>query len=317
MFRFMQSIFGGVRKGNYPEALVKKAIERAVDGTDPWLRAVSGYKKKLRPAVLHAIDHVVALVESLPSPLPFHPGGIGDNPHLKAFFISTKEMQSLLASDRNLAAFREASGSASPRIVALLAMEKHEKMVFGVELSGEIVMHGVPQVTVSFEDLRFMDPSGNEDETHRQLMRRAYDHLLTLALRRISAVKSERENLERHRALLQSKLNLLERGGWGFGGTDPSEKLDPAGVEELLGKIEADLQELGGDDLMLQVYLDIVVDVLAHADAHLWSRQETLFIDRMGIKRVQAADDAPELTITEICNAEGRSLVVMLVALPG
>ncbi len=47
MLRLLQSIFGlGDTTGGYPEDMVRKAIERAVDGTDPWLRAISGYRKK-------------------------------------------------------------------------------------------------------------------------------------------------------------------------------------------------------------------------------------------------------------------------------
>ena len=43
---------------------------------------VSGYKKKLRPAVLRAIDHVVALVEGLPPPMPVHLGSYDEHlPH--------------------------------------------------------------------------------------------------------------------------------------------------------------------------------------------------------------------------------------------
>lgn len=45
MFKLFQSLFGSETKGSYPESLVKAAIERAVEGTDPCLRAVSGYKK--------------------------------------------------------------------------------------------------------------------------------------------------------------------------------------------------------------------------------------------------------------------------------
>ena len=59
MLRIFYSIFGGDEEaGRYPDTLIKAAIERAVDGTDPWLRGLSGYPRKLRPAVLHAIDHV-------------------------------------------------------------------------------------------------------------------------------------------------------------------------------------------------------------------------------------------------------------------
>ena len=123
----------------------------------------------------------------------------------------------------------------SPQIVALLAMEKQEKMIFGAELSGDIVIKDVPQVTVSFDAHRFIDPAEVEGETRRLLKRRAYDHLLSLALRRLTAVKWERSDLERRRALLQAKLNLLEREGWGFDQAEGSERLSAAAVEERLG----------------------------------------------------------------------------------
>ena len=70
MLKLFQSIFGGgEQRGRYPESLIEAAIERTVDGTDPRLRALFGYKKHLRPSVIHAIDHVVALVNSIPAPL--------------------------------------------------------------------------------------------------------------------------------------------------------------------------------------------------------------------------------------------------------
>ena len=69
MLKLFQSIFGGEAVcGQYPEGFIDAAIERAVDGTDPRLRALPGYKNQLRPPVTHAIDHVVALVEGIPPP---------------------------------------------------------------------------------------------------------------------------------------------------------------------------------------------------------------------------------------------------------
>jgi len=318
MFRLFHSMFGSsATKGGYPESLVKEAIERAVDGTDPWIRGVSGYQKKLRPAVIKAIDHVVALVDSLPSPLVIGPGSYGSDPRLRAFFISTDDMRKTFGADRNLNDFRRTSGETPPQVFALLTIDKQEKGILGVELSGDIVMHGVPQITVSFEDHRLIDPTASEVETRRQLKRRAYDHLLGLALRRIALLKSERSDLDRRRSLLQSKLSLLERSGWGFEGSDSSESLTVAGVEELLGTLEAQLQELGGDDRILEAYLDIVADVLGRPEEQLWGRQIALFVDRMGIKRTEAADDAPELTLFELENAGGVRRIAALVALSG
>ena len=318
MLRLFQSIFGDHgRQENYPESLVKAAIERAVDGTDPWIRAVSGYKKILRPAVLRAIGHVTALVDGMASPIAFSSESYGSDPRVRAFFISLEEMRKILAGDRNLAEFLRGPEGGSSRIVALLAMEKQEKGVMGVELSGDIVMHGVPQVTVSFDGHRLLDPTASEEETRRQLKRRAFDHLLSLALRRITFVRSEREDLARRRSLLQSKLTMLEREGWGFHEAKSAESPDIAGLEERLGQIEAQLLKLGGEDRMLETYLQLVADVLGNPEEHLWAKTETLYVDRMGIKRSEATHEAPELTLHELCNAEGRRLVMVLVALSG
>lgn len=314
MLRLLQHIFSGDKHKSYPESLVREAIERAVDGTDPWIRAVSGYKKKLRPAILRAIDHVVALVDALPPPLPVSLRGYGEDKKLKAFFISSVDMKKIIREDRNLGEFLKGLQGASSQVIALLAMEKQEKMILGVELSGDIDIRDVPQVAISFEAHRLIDPAGNEKETHRHLKLRVFDHLLSLALKRLTIVKSERKDLERRRELLQAKLNLLERWGWGFNDPSTEVKLDVAGVEKLLGHIEEQLLELGGNDHMLEKYLEIVADVLGQPKDYLWATNEKIFVNRMGIKRGEAAIDTSELTFNEFRNIEGQCLVMMLVA---
>jgi len=317
MLKLLQSIFGGVKHGRYTESIVKAAIERAVDGTDPWLRAVSGYKKKLRPAVVRSIDHVIALVDELPPPMTVTLENYGNDPRLKTFFISPDDMKKTLGLDANLATYLRTLTDAPVRVVALMAMEKQESRVLCNEISGDFVVRDVPRITVSFESHRLIDPTGAEEETRRQLMRRAFDHLLGIALTRISIVKSTREVLERHRALLESKRSLLERHGWGFSESEPGEKPDAAGIEQQLAEIEAELTEFGGDDSMLEAYLDIVIKVLEQPEKHLWSGKETLIVDRLGIKREQTDVNVAELTLNELYNSENRRLVVALLDLPG
>jgi hypothetical protein len=315
MLKLLQSIFGTAKQGSYPESLVNEAIERAVDGTDPWLRSVSGYKKKLRPAVICAIDHVVALVNDFPPPLPVGLGTVEDDDRLKGYFISAKHMKNVFSKDKNLREFLQGSGGDSPQIVTLLAMEKEEKVIFGAELSGDIIIRDVPKLTVSFEGHRLIDPSADETATRRLLMRRAFDHLLSLALKRLSFAKSERKDLEVRRKLLQAKLNLLEREGWGFDSSGTSEKLSVAEVEERLGQLEAQLEAFGGDTSESETWLQIVADVLGKPEEYLLGKSETIFVDRMAIKHNELSDDASALTFTELHNAEGRQLVVLLVSL--
>ena len=315
MFKFLESIFGGgAQAGAFPESLVKAAIERAIDGTDPWIRAVSGYQEKMNPAVVKAIEYVVSLIDGMASPIDLSIENFDDNPQLRTLFISRTDFVNFLGSDKNLVKFNK-QNEMPPLAFALLVIEKQEKIISGTDISGDIILRDVPMVAVSFDAPRLIELSFTEVETRRQLKRRSYDHLLSLALRRITTVKTVREKLERYRTLLQSKLSLLQRGEWGFHAFDKDEPVDAASMEKELNKIEADLQELGGDDNMLTTYLDVLTNVLSRPEEHLWLRKETLTLDRMGIKRDEVTDSAKKVSLEVICNDEGRSLVVTLVSL--
>lgn len=317
MLRLLQSIFGhGETNSTYPENLVRTAIERVVDGTDPWLRAVSGYKKKLRPAVLNAMDHVVALVEGLPPPVTLSSESNGNVPLLRAFFISTEKMRETLQKDRNLNAFLQAPGTGTQPVTALLLMEKTETRSLGVEMDGDRLMRDVPRTTVSFDSHRLLDPAVSERETRIQLKKRAFDYLIRIALQRISAAKSERKDLEQRNTLLRAKIDVLRRGGWGFNGETTAHEEDVGGLEENLRRIEADLLALGSDDRMLESYLNIARDVLERPEEHLVGGKETLIVDSMGIKRDKATGIESELTLTTLCDSTGRCRVAQLFTLP-
>lgn len=317
MLQILKSLFGMVNSGGYPATLVAEAIERAIDGTDPWLRGISGYQRRLRPAVIRSIDHVVSLVNDLPAPLDMCLASYDVEPQLKTYFMSTSEMKKVLSSDRSLAEFLRGPRRDASRITALMTMVKQEGVVLGAELAGDIVMRDVPRTSITFDAHRFLDPADDEQETRHRLMQRAFDHLLSQALGLISAAKSERHDLERRRSLLEAKLNLLQRVGWAFEGDAASAQTPAADLHHDLEQIEKKLLEIGGDDGMLEFYLDIVLGVLNRPHDYLWGRSETVIVDRLGIKRNEPAFDAPELTIDEVWDAEGQSLVTLLVALSG
>ena len=276
---------------------------------------MSGYSKKLRPAVLSAIDHVVSMVHSFPPPLPLSLSSYSEDPRLRGFFGSADSMKYVLGKDQNLAGFLKGPDGGAPQVIALMAMQKEEKVILGAEMSGDIIIRDVPKLTVSFDGHRFIDPTPDLEQTSRLLMRRAYDHLLSLALRRLAYVKAERTDLVRRSRLLQAKHNLLGRAGLGFDEVSTNEQTSIAEIEESLGKIEAELNELGGAYNENDAYLKAVADLLSRPEEYLQSKSETIFVNHMGIKQSAAAYDAPELTFNELRNAEGRSLAVIMVSL--
>jgi len=318
MFDFMHSIFrGGERQEHYPESLVAAAIERAVEGTDPRLRALFGYKKFLRPSVVHAIDHVVALVDAIPAPLPAGRSGYNSEPRLKALFASADRMQEVFGNDAALNDYRSGSGKAAEQFYALLLAERVEKNVLGMELTGDMLRRDVAQVTVSFRNHRLIEVSGNEADTRRQLKRRAFDHLLSLALTRMAEAHGERADLARQRGLLLHKLSVLKRGGWSF---DTVEGAHPEhhALHAELQEIESSLAKLGTETNALQGRLDIIVDLLGHAEQQLWADESDIHLDNMNIRRDAQDASAQRITLQQLRNARGAGLVMLLVSLfPG
>jgi hypothetical protein len=321
MLKLFQSMFrpGADKLGTYPEDLIERAVERAVDGTDRRLRAVSGYKKSLRPAVIRAIDHVVALVDALPPPLELDGRAYGTNAELSAYFASVDHMNEMLSRDAEMRTWQKSPGSAvAERVFAMLNMELHERNVLGVALEGNELRHEVAQVTVIFSKHRMVDPTSVEDDTRRLLKRRAFDHLLTLALGGIAEAHGERGDLQHERDLLRSKLAALAAGHWGFGNDTDDEvageaPADPRALEQRIKAIDAQLSSLSTG--LLQSHLDVLVDVLSNAEQKLRGEAVTLCVDRQGVKQSQASSLATPITLTRLHNSAGRSVIVRLTSI--
>jgi hypothetical protein len=315
MLRLFQSIFSGGagEPGRYPEALIDAATERTVDATDPRLRALSGYRKQLRAPVIHAIDHVVAVIDSLPEPLPAGRATYSSDPRLGALFGSADQMLELFARGSLLNEFRNRAADGG-RVTALLLAERVQKHTFGMELDGDIVRRDVAQVSVNFRDHRLVDPAASEDETRRLLKRRAFDHLLSLALSRIVDVQNERAELERHRSLLRHKLNTLQKSGWGF---DDSQGANPdaAAIQAEIEALDCQFATLQVGTDTLRAHLKITAAVLMDAEHQLWADVIDLRLDRLNIQRDEQDGSARQIRFQELHNSQGRQLVMLLVSL--
>lgn len=316
MLRLFKSILGrGVKKEKYPEAMVTDAIERVAEKTDPWLRSVSDYRYKLRQSVIISLEHVEGLVNRLPPPLSITFDSNESCSALAVFFTNREEMLKKFQNDQELAGYLRDHEPASKQITALLMMEKVEKTIFGAELSGDVVARDVPQTSVTFQNQRFLAPAESKNETRRRLEKRAFDHLLKLAQRQITTAKSTRKDLERRQTLLQAKLTVLQRENEDLTDAELEGMPNVAEILAQLRQVEAQLKELGGEDKMLNVYLDITIKILSHPEEHLWGTKLQIILDQSGIKRAQTTENSREFVLQELCNSEGRKWVTLLVTL--
>lgn len=315
--KLFQAIFGGNETaGGYPETLIDAAIERAVDGTDPRLRLLPGYRKQLRGPVIAAIDHVVPLVEQVPGPLPAGRATYGSEPLLSALFASPDSMLEAFGRAPDLIEFLQTTrGGGADEVFGLLVAERRERNVLGMDLVGDQVRREVAQVSVSFDGHRLVEPEASLAETRRQLRHRAFDHLLMLALGRIARLRGEREDLLRERDLLRRRQSALQRGGCGLEDDDGSGPTDLATLTTELAGINAQLAALGSDATVLKADLAVVADTLNDAAHQLWFEEVRLALDAMNI--VRAADDpsARGLLLHELHSGAGLRRVLLLVRL--
>lgn len=310
--KLFQSIFGKQdRAGSrYPEWLVEAAVDRAVEATDPRLKLVSGFRKRLRGPVIRAIDHVVGLVDAMPEPVSAGPGDYAKAPALGALFASSKGMLETLGRDAELREYLDGPGAGAARIATLLLAELLERKGLGVELVDDRIQREVAQVTVTFSAHRLLDPTDDEMEMRRLLKRRAFDHLLTLALKRIAGAKVERADLKRQRDLLRRKLKTLEGGGWSFDAPE-AEHPTRAALEAELDGITAQLDALGAESSLLESHLAILAETLEGAATQLWSSEIELFLDPMNIQRPPGHPNVQRIHLQQLHNVLGRRVVML------
>lgn len=324
----MQSLFlasATAASDRFDEALIQAAIERVVDGTDARLRAVGDYRKKLRDSVVHAMDYVVTLVDSLPPSRPISKRRFSIDPHLRAFFVSPDHLQQTVSFSQGFRNYlRQGQGSADSAlpdtVYAVLGMERCEKTVLGMALDGDIIQHSVPQITVSFSNHGVAFPASEEHDTRRELKKRAFDHLIKVALQELLTLRVQKRELERQRVLLRQKANTLKSGKPGLDslmGSMPQNAQDFMALEERIQTIEKKLERVRADSGAIDHHLTKVRSVLAESEKYLRLEQATLHLDQMNHK-VPDNTERPSnrVDFNEAVLEDGRKLVISFICYP-
>ena len=322
-FRFLHSIFSGASQpGKFDKELMLRGIERVVDGTDPRLRAVSHYRRKLWDPVERTIDFVVNFVDALPPAIVADRQGYMTDPRLRALFASPESLREILSfSDGTRSYLEQASDPLPAELFAGLGAVRIEKNVLGIEMDGEILRRDVPQVVVNFRDHRVVFLNDNEQAARRELMRRAADYLIATALQRLTADRIEKTQLEQQqRKLLLQKASLLKQGQAGLellAEPAPAEPVDLSALEQQLQDLETELNQLRADTATLDQYLAKVAATLSEPEQYLRLESVTLTLDHTNTK--VAADSGRvtnSMTFQEVVMEQDRRLTALFVRFP-
>ena len=322
-FRFLQSIFSGTSQpGKFDKDLMLRGIERVVDGTDPRLRAVSHYRRKLWGSVEHTIDYVVNFVNHLPPAITADRQGYMTDPRLRALFASPESLREILSfSDGTRNYLKQAPNPLPGELYAALGAVRVERNVLGIEMDGEILRRDVPQTMVNFSDHRVVCFAANEPDSRRELMRRGCDVLIEMALQNLISSRVEKTQLEQQqRKLLQQKASILKQGQVGLeslGEPATQAPVDLNALEQQLEGLETELNQLRADSATLDQHLGKVVATLSAPEKYLQLESVPLTLDHTNIK--VSADSqrvANSMTFQEIVMGKNRRIAALFIRFP-
>ena len=121
-----------------------------------------------------------------------------------------------------------------------------------------------------------------------------------------------REDLGKRRALLRSKLDVLQRGG-GF--AKPTAGDDRVKLQARLAEIEEQLAAQGPADNVLEANLDMIAEVLNQAAQHLWLEEHVLNLDQFYVLHEEATPSIRQISCRDLHNSEGEQAMLQLVQL--
>lgn len=264
---------------------VQWAVEKAVTLTNPQLKLLSSYQKRLAPAIETTIEFLRAQVSILPAVHALSSAHWSGDPALRAFFVEAADISKILGGSSNLRTLFDKHPELDEACV-VLGMAFKEQRSFGMALHGDSIQRDVAQTTVSFSDHRARICERDELLLRRLIGVEVFEYLVTQALAEIGAERSERQELQRDCALIRARLRLLQQHGPGLAsmfGAEPAEKSEQARLDAELLENEQQLQALGGSESALATELSCLQDVLGNPQRYVRFAPQQLRLSTMNV----------------------------------
>ncbi len=305
-------------------AVILDAVDQVVDGTEPKIRLVYGYRKKLQDAVSRSLAYIDQLVESIPEPIEVSRKTFISNPQVNAYFSSIEDLHEIFSRSSELRAFFDGlSDSRIDEAYAMLCMKMSEKRVLGVDVNNSMIRRDVIKTAVNFSEREIISPAKSEADIREGLKHCIFDGLITYALQGISSMKLQKTELEDQRRILHARLRHRLSQGSGMNALlataygNQVEESDLAEVETQLADAEKQLKEMPVTHNAPLAYLNEVKRILEHPETFLKQKIITMQLTRMGIKVPGECKEACNtIQIVELDIANVLKRVVTIVRYP-
>ena len=277
-----------------PAPAIRQAIERAVEIVDPILKTVSGYERKLAPAVSHALGYCEQLAADIPGPIEINARAFSADPLVHALFAAPRDIGDMLGKSRELREFLADPGQCqADEFFALLGMRQREKTMMGIALQGGVLQNDVPQRLLYFADHTLGELGSEYAITRQRLQAAAFDGLAQGFAHCVAELRQER-----HEA----------RTAWNM------EHASPAAGRAERRQVLEERQRQAVASLAPDRLLQALVDWLAAPHERLYLNPTVVSVDRMGViaPHPEAGGNYSTLTFPELVGRDRRQWIVLV-----
>ncbi len=319
------SALGGRRRAalesKRPASEIQDAIERVVAGTEPNIRSVHGYRKKLQDAVTTALDYTEQLVDQLPAPIEINTSAFVQDPRVNALFANADELRAVFFHSQELQAFfRDIQSTELDTGYALLCSSRTQKTVLGSTLANGAVQREVLQTAINFSDHKLLSPAASAAEVRQGIKNCMFEGLITYALQHIVEHKTRQRGLDDEIRILDARLRARQAKGGelavllqnAFNAQTATED-----VEQALAEARRKREQLEVNLATPGDYLEEVRRIIGHPQDFIRLSITDIKLSRMGIVMDNGnTEPVNDIRFAELEIANVLKRVVMLVSYP-
>ncbi|MCU0766771.1 MAG: hypothetical protein MUE39_05245 [Gammaproteobacteria bacterium] len=273
---------------------LREAVERFVAETDPRVRAVRRYRRRLLEPVESALDYAESVAARIPGPVAFDASHWMDDALVHAFFSSVDALRTTFSRSRELRRFFAAHPDAA-EVYCVLAATLETRTTFVVREIGGGPPREVAARSVGFSDCMVLLPCEREAPLRRHLTQLVFNGLARAAVMLQERAAEDEKTLVDERAQLRLRAQIARRegrcldallAGSGDGAHDAS-------LPDVLAEVEQRVAAARRASSAPDAGLERLLAVLERPQAHTYLRDVSFRLDRMNLDLPEGADGVP------------------------
>ena len=324
------------------QSAVDLAIERIVDQTNPALRGLAGYRRRLSPVVAPLLDYGATLLSQIPGPVTVDPESWAKDPLVNALFGDTQRIRRVVSGPVVRAWLKQhpseplsesgprsallganperpASAPRTDDLYALLVAMPEEHSQLGIELVSGQLRRDVKQTTLGFGDLEVAAVAGGMDELRETLRPRVIDLVVSIGLERIVAQEERIAALEQGLRMLRLKRKVIDPRASGLDlllAGSSAHLAEQQRLDARIAETERDLADASRGLGDIAEYLQRLATELSHPEKDIGLERMRLWVDRMNIVRDRADPDAREISLVRARRPDRPGRIALYIRFP-